>query len=189
MKVIVGCLYHETNTFNPYLTDVEAFTLATGDDALRRLASVPVFEAAGIEVIPSLFMTALPSGIVKASAYQHFVDALERALQEHPDADGLWLHLHGSMVAEGVDSAELDLLRRTRSLMGDNFLISLTFDAHANLPPQILELANIARGYRTVPHTDQADTERVTAQLLTDAIANKRYPVIASKQVPLIICG
>ncbi|MDY0393452.1 M81 family metallopeptidase [Virgibacillus halophilus] len=65
MKIVTGCLYHETNTFNPFPTTVDDFVLVEGKEVEERLASTEVFEKNGVEIIPSIYATALSSGIVK----------------------------------------------------------------------------------------------------------------------------
>ncbi|MGG4555451.1 M81 family metallopeptidase [Paenibacillus humicus] len=189
MKVVVGCLYHETNTFNPILTDIHDFVLAEGEDAASRLAGTEVFRENGIEVIPSIYATALSSGIVKKEAYRYFADKLISTLKQHPDIDGIWLHLHGAMVVEEVGSGELALVKEIRECVGPDVPISLTMDIHGNIALDYYKYINIVKAYRTVPHVDQLEVEKETAQLLVDCLKNNTKIKPAFTRLPMIIPG
>lgn len=76
MKIVVGCLYHETNTFNPFPTTKDDFVVVEGEDVLKRLASTEVITERGAKVIPSIYATALSSGIVTKETYRFFADKI-----------------------------------------------------------------------------------------------------------------
>jgi len=189
MKILVGCFYHETNTFNPEPTTVEDFILVEGEDMLNRLGSTSEFRKNNIDIVPSIYATGLSSGIVKKETFEYFVNKIISQLKNADELDGVWLHLHGSMIVEEIGSGELALLKEIRKCMSDEVPISLTLDIHANIPQEIAELVNIVRSYRTVPHIDQLEIERVTASLLVDAIRQGEAvkPVFVS--LPMTICG
>src|SRR5690625_4504333 len=155
MKILVGCLYHETNTFNPFPTNTSDFVLHEGEEAAKRVASTEVFRNFGADVIPSIYATGLSSGIVKKETYRYFADKILDVLKENRDIDGMWFHLHGAMVVEEVGSGELALLKEIRELVGYEIPISLTLDIHANISEEMQMYVNIVRAYRTVPHVDQ----------------------------------
>src|SRR5699024_10786847 len=130
-----------------------------------------VFESAGIEVVPSIHAFGLSSGMVEESAYRYFADKLIHTLEkEKDDLDGIWLHLHGAMTINGIGSGEVQLINEIRKVIGNEIPISLALDPHGNIPLELVENVNILRSYRTVPHTDQDQTERITAQLLVDVL-------------------
>lgn len=189
MKILVGCFYHETNTFNPEPTTVEDFILVEGEDMLNRLGSTSEFRKNNVDILPSIYATGLSSGIVKKETFEYFLNKIISQLKTADELDGVWLHLHGSMIVEEVGSGELALLREIRKCISDEVPISLTLDIHANIPQEIAELVNIVRSYRTVPHIDQLEIERVTASLLMDAIRQGEAvkPVFVS--LPMTICG
>lgn len=189
MKIITGCLYHETNTFNPFPTSVDDFVLVEGNEVKNRLASTTVFEDNEAEIIPSIYATALSSGIVKKDAYRYFADKFLSVLENNKDIDGIWMHLHGSMVVEGIGSGDLALLKEIREHIGYDIPISLTLDIHGNLPEEFHQYVNIVYSYRTVPHVDQPNVERISAQLLVDAIQSKAKISPSFKALPMIIPG
>ena len=192
MKILVGCFYHETNTFNPEPTTVEDFILVEGEDMLNRLGSTSEFKKNNVDILPSIYATGLSSGIVKKETFEYFVNKIISRLRAADELDGIWLHLHGSMIVEEIGSGELALLKEIRKYISDEVPISLTLDIHANLPKELSELVNIVRSYRTVPHIDQLEIERVTASLLVDAIRQGEAvkpvkPVFVS--LSMTICG
>ncbi|GIP36106.1 M81 family metallopeptidase [Paenibacillus sp. J2TS4] len=188
MKVLVGCFYHETNTFNPQPTHKEDFVFVEGDAVLDRLHSVAALRMQQVDVIPGIYATGLSSGIVTKSTFDFFAQKLLAVLQD-TEVDGIWLHLHGSMVVEGIGSGELELIKQIRAFVGSQIPISLTLDIHGNIPEELSQLVNIVRAYRTVPHTDQAETERITAEALTALIAIKETITPAFVKLPVVICG
>lgn len=189
MKIIIGAIYHESNTFNPFPTTVENFVVEEAESMLGRVESTEVFKSNGIEVVPSIYASTLSSGVVTKKTYEYFSEKILQVIRNENDIDGIWFHLHGAMTVENIGSAELQLLKDIRGIVGDDIPISLTLDIHGNNHPDLAKYANIIRAYRTVPHTDQGETERITAQLLVDAIKNKEKITPAFVQVPLIISG
>lgn len=189
MKIIIGGLYHESNTFNPFPTTADGFVVYEGEKMLEKVESTKVFEEHGYEVTPSIYASGLSSGVVTETTYKQFTEKILDAIKNESDIKGVWLHLHGAMTVENVGSAELQLLKEIRKVIGFDIPISLTLDIHGNIHPELVEYANIIRSYRTVPHTDQGETERITAQLLVDAIENDEKIQPAFVQVPLILSG
>src|SRR5690625_2745078 len=110
-------------------------------------------------------------------------------IKNESNIDGIWLHLHGAMTVENIGSAELQLLKEIRTIVGFDIPISLTLDIHGNNHEDLVKYANIIRGYRTVPHTDQGETERITAKLLVDTIKGKNKVNPSFAKVPLILSG
>ena len=49
--------------------------------------------------------------------------------------DGIYLELHGAMVAVGFDDAEGELLRRVRAVVGPELPLTVSLDPHANMTP------------------------------------------------------
>lgn len=189
MKIIVGGLYHESNTFNPFLTGKNDFVLVEGEEMLGRVASTEVFKEAGAIVIPSIHAFGLSSGVVTEEAYRYFADKMLNVFRKETNIDGIWLHLHGSMTVQGIGSGELQLLKEIREVVGDSIPISLTLDIHANNAVDLTNYANIIRAYRTVPHVDQSETEVITARLLVESLRERSYIKPTFIRLPMIIGG
>ncbi|WP_147917526.1 M81 family metallopeptidase [Ruania zhangjianzhongii] len=190
MKILSGLIYHESNTFNPFLTGLDQFVVREGEEILDRFASTAVFRQAGADVVPSVYATAFSSGPVTREAYEYLKARLLRAVEQHSDLDGIWLHLHGAMLIDGVGAAEVDLLQAVRERVGAEMPISVALDPHGNLDPRVPELATVLRSYRTIPHVDQPEIERRTAHHLLEILSGKvQGGAVAHSQVPFVISG
>lgn len=173
MRIAIGGFQHETNTFAPNkatLADFEA------PDAWPGLTRGPaLFEAvrginlpaagfideasgAGHTLLPLSWCSATPSAQVTRDAYEHIVALLLDDLRQHRNLDAVYLDLHGAMVAEHLDDADGELLRRVRSLVGADIPVIASLDFHANVSAMMLEQASALVAYRTYPHVDMADT-------------------------------
>lgn len=189
MKIVVGSWYQESTTFNPITMDESAFVLIEGEESKYRVAASNVFESKGIEVVPTIYATAISGGCLTEEAYRFFADKIINVLKSESDIDGIWLHLHGAMEVVNIGSGEAALLKEIREVVGYEIPISLSLDLHGNIDEDVPRLANIIRGYRTVPHTDQIETEIITANFLVDCIVGKTEIRPIFKRIPMIIPG
>lgn len=189
MRIVVGNWYQESTTFNPFVMDKRSFAFYEGEEMRYRVAATEVLEKRGVEVIPSIYATAISGGCVTEEAYRFFADKIIAVLKREKDIDGIWLHLHGAMEVVNVGSGEAALLCEIREVVGDEIPISLTLDLHGNIDDDVPKLANIIRSYRTAPHVDQEETERITADLLVDCIERKAKIKPAFKRIPMITPG
>ena len=160
-----------------------------GEESKYRVAATKVLEERGFEVIPTIYATAISGGCVTEEAYRFFADKIINVLKKEKNIDGIWLHLHGAMEVVNIGSGEAALLREIREIVGDDIPISLTLDLHANIDEDVPKLANIIRGYRTAPHTDQEETEMITANMLADCLENKVKIKPVYKRIPMITPG
>src|SRR5947209_7036723 len=127
MKCAIGGISHETNTFSPIRTTRDLFGVHTTNllDHFRDTntgmgGAIAFAERHGIEVAPTLYAGATPSGLVAAEAYaglkQELLDRLRAALP----VDAVLLCLHGAMVVEEIPDGEGDLLAAVRVVVGPN---------------------------------------------------------------------
>jgi len=163
MKIAMGMLYHEANSFNPYLTNKDSFICVEGGEVIDRLYASEPFRQENAELVPLIYAMSLPNAIVEKDTYEVFAGRILERLKAHSDLDGIFLHLHGAMEVDGIGSGELDLITRIRELVGVDVVIGLAMDIHANNDPALAEHVNVMRAYRTVPHTDQEQTEKAVA--------------------------
>ena len=188
MRIAIGGLSHETNTFNTIPTRMEDFEAARGRDILNSEAA-RLLLSMGVEVIPTVYFRAIPSGLVEKGAYLGLKEEIIRLIGEAGRVDGVYLKLHGAMEVEGLGSGELDLVEDVRRLVGDDVLISLSLDLHGNVSPRLCEEADIVTAYRTAPHTDVAETEMRAASLLADCILRGLKPASTIVKPPLLLPG
>jgi microcystin degradation protein MlrC len=185
MKILLGSLMHESNTFSPVYTDSDAFertqhlqgdrVLAHHRGGLGEVAGMlGVLDERGVEILPTLSAVAMCSGMVRRETYdalkQEMLDGVRRRAA---DADGILLALHGSMTVEGIEDPEGDLLRSVRALLPRSVPIGVSLDHHANVTPEMIDNCDFAIGYRTHPHTDQYAVGRAVAEKLLDLLGQR----------------
>lgn len=122
---------------------------------------------------------AAPGGTISAAAWQALQQALLQPLRDllaSTAIDGVYFSLHGAMVCEGELAPERFLLRAVRQLIGPALPLAASFDMHANLAPEIAELADIVVGYKTYPHVDMHATGHKALSLLHRAIRSGERP-------------
>ncbi|MBX9699530.1 MAG: M81 family metallopeptidase [Acetobacteraceae bacterium] len=188
MRIAIGGFQHESHSFAPLPTGWREFLKPGGFPGLQRPAtligtlrptSVPcagaiaVLEEAGAEIVPLTWCFANPAGPVTAEAFERIaalmVAALSDALEAGP-LDGVYLELHGAMVAEGFDDAEGEILRRVRAVVGPDLPLTASLDPHANMTAEMVARADALVPYRTYPHVDMKPAGAVATRLLIERI-------------------
>jgi microcystin degradation protein MlrC len=176
MRYAVGTLSLECNSFSPERTTLDYFRrngyLLRGEEiwpAHRRMRNelagfVEVCRHRGIEAVPTLAAWAVPHGLVAAAAYAELKAELLDRLKGAEPIDGVYLSLHGSMVVEGLDDPEGDLLEAVRVAIGDRPLVA-TLDFHGNITERIARAADILVGYNSFPHTNLFETGAKAGEL------------------------
>ena len=180
-RIAIGGVQHETNTFAASRATFEEFVHADAWPGMVRgralLDSVqginlPIAgflaqaQADRHELAPLLWCSAQPSGPVTRDAFERIAFILLEDLAAAMPVDAVYLDLHGAMVAEHVDDADGELLRRVRASVGDRVPIIASLDLHANVSLTMLEQASLLLAYRAYPHVDMAETGARAARLV-----------------------
>ncbi len=196
-RVLIGGIWHETNSFSPLGTDLSAFRrflYLEGEELLRVLngtnteigGMVDAAPAANLELLPATWAGAVPSGMVARSVLDQVVDQICSAALRHAPLDGVLLALHGAMMAEGIDEADAYVVRRVREVVGTACPIVATIDMHANVTAALVEAADVLIGYDTLPHVDMAERGREAAHVLSSIMAGAERPAKAFRKLPLL---
>lgn len=194
MRLLVAMMKHETNTFSPVVTDLDRFMAwggYVGDAAYKAYkgtgmpfgAYLDIAEAAGHEVVTPIAAEAMPSGLVKAEAYDFMTGKILDAVREGVDA--CLLDLHGAMVTETTDDGEGTLLENIRKI-APGLPIAVTYDLHTNLTQKMVDNCTCLIGYKTYPHVDMAEVGSQIAHVLMRTIAGEVNPVMAWGQPALL---
>ncbi len=195
-RIAFGGFLHETNTFAPSKAGLDAFsqgggwpTLSRGEDVFAGVASVNVEagQAAGWTLIPSLWAAATPSAHVTADAFERIAADLLTGIAAAMPLDGVYLDLHGAMVAEQFDDGEGEILARVRGAIGPGIPLVASLDLHGNVTRRMVEAADALVAYRTYPHVDMAETGRRAAAYLARLIGTTRRDAKAFRQIPYLI--
>ena len=135
LRIALGGISHESNTFNPIHTGLEDFEIIRGENLLKLKVSKFLLDA-GVDVIPTIYARALPSGMIKYDAYTRMRDELIEKLREAGKIDGVCLILHGAMEVEKIGDGESDLVEAVREAVGEDPIISASLDLHGNISPK-----------------------------------------------------
>ncbi|MDZ4311522.1 MAG: M81 family metallopeptidase [Cypionkella sp.] len=188
-RIALAGFAHESNSFAPSPADMAAFEqgggylpLSRGDQILIRARSVnlPVAgaisyaEQHGWQLLPLIWAGAVPSAPVTASCYRAITDEIVEGLRQSGPLDGVFLDLHGAMVAEGAPDGEGTLLARIRDVVGPDVPVVAALDLHGNISAQMVMAADRLVGFRTYPHVDMAETGLRAAAALDQLIAGAR---------------
>lgn len=187
-RVVLGSMQCEGNTLTPVLTCLEDFDIRKGEDMYERIHVLDMLKAEGLEPVPTIFAEALPGGPVRKA---DFVGMVNNLVSRIPDSDigGVWLYLHGAMQVEEIGSGEEYLLEEIRRKIGKDIPISVGMDFHADNSDRTLALANCINGFRTAPHTDRVETERLCMKNLIACMKKKILPSPQYTRCPVVIAG
>ncbi|MGQ9629183.1 MAG: M81 family metallopeptidase [bacterium] len=188
MRIAIGGIRHETNTFSPVWTEYDDFRFTRGTAILEDGLGRP-WQTEGIELLPTFVAYALPSGLVRRTAYERLKGELLRELRAILPVDGIYLDLHGAMEVEEVGDGEGDLVSGVRALVGRDVLISVSLDLHGNVSPTLVENSDILTAFRTAPHRDYEETRRRALALLVRALGEQLRPVPVLIKPPLLLAG
>lgn len=198
MRIVVGALMQESNTFSPIRADLDGFRrgyLAAGSEILDRFRDrgaelsgfIAAAEREGVELAPTIAAGASSAGPLNSADFQWLVDRLIEAIERSGHFDGVLLALHGAWVAESEPDADGHVLARVREIVGPDVPVAATLDIHANVTRRVVEQANILVGYRTYPHVDMRETGERAAALLFRAARGEVRPRTYLRKAPMIV--
>lgn len=209
MRIAIGGLSHETNTFCVAPTEVGEFkarewthgeALAARHRGVRDYLGGMLAAAAdgGIEVVPTFATRATPSGTIRRDAYEEMrgelLAGLEGALRGGVRAaagtagvDAICLALHGAGVADGVDDVEGDVLARVRALAGPALPVVATLDLHANVTEEMARHATALLGVNEYPHVDSFERGAEAMVLAARAVEGRVRPRMHLVRIPMLV--
>jgi len=196
MRIAVGCIGHETNTFSPVTTTINNFKKGSyhrGDeiiDAFRETRTITggFLDVAGqlnLQPVPLLWTFATPSGMVEHAAYEVLKAEFLTLLKNSGKLAGVLLDLHGAMVTEELEDAEGDLMQAVRETVGETWIVT-TLDLHANITEKMAHYADVIIGFDTYPHVDCYERGFEAGQLLFGMNRGNVQPTMAYRQLPLL---
>jgi microcystin degradation protein MlrC len=188
IRIAVGGISHETNTFTRVWSDYGDFRILRGDAILEdRFGTLRPIE--GVELVPCYFARTVPGGLVRKNGYLQLRDELLQELRAALPVNGILLRLHGAMEVEEIGDGETDIVAAVRELAGPEVLISVSLDLHANVSPALVEHSDLITALRTAPHRDGPETRQRAFALLVHALRKRIRPVSAFVRAPLILAG
>lgn len=188
MRIAVGGIAHETNTFSTVPTAYDDFLRTEGADLIAG-PGWDTIRGADVELVPLFAAHAPPSGRVRRKAFDRLLRELIAGLRSALPLDGIVLLLHGAMEVDGLCDGETVVLEAVRRDLGNKIFVSLVLDLHANLAPRVVSMSQIIVAYRTAPHRDAEETRVRAAGLTADCLRNRVRPVSRMVKLPLLVTG
>ncbi len=198
MRVAIGQLWQETNTFNPRPTtrqDFEDFGVLHGDELVEKMADTNELGAFiqslrnwpnAPEIVGLVRLPAWPSGTATRETFDWIRGEIVGSLQWVGKVDGVLLALHGAMVAEGVPDVEGEVLRAVRAQIGPNVPLVATLDLHANVTRLMAEYADALVLFHTAPHIDVFETGERGAEVLRRILLEGARPKMQMVKLPIV---
>ncbi len=198
MRIVIGQLSHETNTFLEETTDLSFFeageweikeTLLVNHTGVQDYLGGMIESASeeNIEILPALSALASPSGLIEKDTYANIKKVFLQECLQYSDVDAYCLALHGAGVVEGIDDLEGDLLQTLRKEIGGSKPIVVTLDLHANVTEEMAAHADILLSIKEYPHIDTFATGKKALQLTSQMVEKKIKPVMHIEKLPLLI--
>ncbi len=198
MRFAIGEFAHETNTFCPGVTEVEAFQRRhweEGEEILTKNRGVrselggmiAEGEILGIEIVPTFATSTEPSATISKRAYETIRDKLIGAIQAAGPVDAIVLSLHGAGTAEGIDDVEGTFLGELREAVGREVPIVVTLDLHGNTTQTMLDHANALLYCHEYPHVDGIERGKEAVGLAAKIVRGEVKPVMHLERLPLMV--
>ncbi len=197
LKIAIGQFMQESHSFTPMDCSWEQFHaghIYRGEEVLKRMignqvevaGAINVASTQDVDIVPLLACNAVSSGYIRSDVFDDLLGDLLERLEAQLPVDGVFLALHGAMVAEGDEDASGTVLFKARELVGAGVPIVASLDLHANVTAKMIAASDGLVGYQTCPHVDLYETGAASMQLLLDVIRGKVEPVMGYCQLPMI---
>ncbi|ANY17655.1 M81 family metallopeptidase [Bordetella pseudohinzii] len=197
MRWLLAMIKHETNTFSPVPTPLERFfrgnpEILSGERAIRAYENtdsglggyIEVARREGAEIVVPVAAESWPSSPTDAATYEKLCGLILDEVRKG-GYDAILLDLHGAMVAEGVEDAEGQLLKRLREI-DPSTPVGVTLDMHANIYDDIIANANVVTGFHTYPHVDIRESGVRAADIIVRMLKGEIKPVMRWGNVPML---
>ncbi|WP_262428981.1 M81 family metallopeptidase [Paratissierella segnis] len=192
MKVLVAHITSECNEHISHVADLDAFLLLYGDDCIKAMHIKDIFEEKNIELVPAIFASLHPSGMIKHEAFDFIANKIINTIRDNiNEIDGIYLQLHGASGIKNLDevSGEHYLIKKIREIVGQFMPIAVVMDPHGNITEELTNNVNLVRCYRESPHSDQVDTERLVAKKFINLLENRREMKPIIRKLPIMVGG
>ena len=198
MRIAIGEITHETNTFRAGLTGVAQFQalewqhgaeIVEMHDGVRDYLGgmIATGSQLGIEIVPTFAATAEPSATIARDAYVTMRDELLQALSAAGPVDAICLSLHGAGSAEGIDDVEGALLAEVRDAVGSDLPLVATLDLHGNMTPAMVEHADLLLNCHEYPHVDSYERGMEAIALAARLVRGEIDPCMHLETLPMMI--
>lgn len=199
MRFAIGGFSHETNTFCPGVTGLDAFRREwlEGDEIFTRHRGVrtnlggmiDAAERLGIELSPTFATSTEPSATIARDAFGTITAALIDGIKASLPVDAVLLSIHGAGSAEGVDDIEGAVLGMVREVIGPDVPLIATLDLHGNNTQEMVDAADILLYCHEFPHIDMYERGMEAVELAAKLVRREIQPTVHVRSLPIGIMG
>lgn len=187
-RIAFGGIQIECSTYGHNLTRLVDFRVRRGQELADEAFFAPL-KTYPWPFQPTLLATAVPGDPVERAAYlqlkAEFLDRLKAMLP----LDGVYLAMHGAMSVEGMDDAEGDWISAVRQLVGQDCLITASFDLHGSLSKRVIDNLDMLSAFRTAPHIDREETMQRACGMLVHCLEQHIRPTLVWVPIPVLLPG
>ena len=197
--IAIAGLACENSTFTSSRTLAPAFHPKRGDEILSAYhflrPGTTLNDAA--EWRGTLIGHSLPGGTVTRDAFEELAGEIVARLTQVVESltsalDGLWFDIHGAMFVEGLEDVESELLRRIRTVIGPEPIVSASMDLHGNVSRELAHQTDLITCYRMAPHEDTLETKERACRNLVELLQQRPHgsrPLKAWIPLPILLPG
>lgn len=201
MKILIGSLHHETNSFSPEIISYESWVKEAYREGtiIKELYEHKPHAIGGMlqaledsdvtcQVIFGLDMTryGASGGVADQKILDVFIEKMTAYVRENSPLDGILLSLHGAMQTTGCDDPEGAIMKALREAAGEKVLIAASTDLHGYISDEMIANADIITGYHTYPHVDQYETGYRAADLMLRKYKGNKLQMVKAR-IPMIV--
>ena len=198
MKIVVAEFHQESNSFNPIPCTIDYFKsgrIYEGEDIRAHLFDKPcavagildAIDEANVQAIPAYSMFTMSGGPVDHSVVEHFIKKVVECIEKNLPVDAVCLSLHGATQTTKYEDCSGYMIEAIRSVIGEQAVIAVSTDLHANITPKMVENSSIICGYQTYPHLDHYETGYRTAKLALSCLLDEKKPKMIRVGIPMIV--
>ena len=186
-NIAIGGISTECSSYSPLFQNKEDFITVRGQELLT-LVDFP-FSKYNINANPIFFNKSVPGGPIDRRYFDQIKNLFITEINSHKKLDGVLLLMHGAMYVEGIDDPEGEWISSVRKVVGEDCIISVSFDLHGQVTDKIVKNIDAFAAFKTAPHIDVKDTYRRSASMLVRAINGNYRPKVMWSAIPVLVSG
>jgi microcystin degradation protein MlrC len=185
--IAIGGISTECSSYSPLYQDKDDFETIRGQ-ALLDLVDYP-FDEFNIKTHPLFFKKSVPGGPIENQYFKKVKEEFISGINALGKLDGVLLLMHGAMYVDRIDDPEGDWIASVRRAVGNECIISVSYDLHGQMTDKIISNINAFAAFKTAPHIDVKDTYRRSASMLANAIIGNIKPHVIWSPIPVLVSG
>lgn len=194
MRIGIAGFWHETNTFAVEHNDsLDCVRIQEGEALIASAhpknfigGFLEAMRGPGVEFVPIVDIRFARGGMIHADVYEHCRRRIVQGLRDAGPLDGVFLALHGAMVAQDpYADAEGELILELRRALGYALPIVATYDFHS-ITSDFEAQAVVPFPNNTNPHIDGYERGLEAAACLKRMLAGEIRPVTRRVFVPIL---